>query len=168
LDKLNFIHVGTFSSPVGIKGEVSVNFLTTSFKVFKNLNNYLSENFKDLYFFKSMRLVNKKLVVHPNNCFTRDDAYKFKGKKIFSKSTNFPKINKNQYYYKDLIGCTVNLIDGKKIGTVINVNDFGAGDLIEVAINTKKIYIPLNKENLVSVDIDNKKIIVNPIRGILN
>ena len=115
-----------------------------------------------------MRLVNEKLIVQPKNCFTRDDAYKLKGKKIFSKSSNFPKINKDQYYYKDLVGCSVNLLDGKNIGNVISVNNFGAGDLIEVKINKKNIYIPMNKDNLVSIDINCKKIIVNPISGIIN
>ena len=67
-----------------------------------------------------------------------------------------------------MVGCSVNLLDGKNIGNVISVNNFGAGDLIEVKINKKNIYIPMNKDNLVSIDINCKKIIVNPISGIIN
>ena len=168
LNKFDFIHIGTFGSPVGVKGEIRVNFLTSSFNFFKNLDNYLDENFSNLYVFKNMRLTNNKLIVQPMNCFNRNDAYKLKGKKIFSKSSNFPKTKKNQYYYKDLVGCSVTLLDGKNIGNVISVNNFGAGDLIEIKINKKNIYIPMNKDNLVSIDINSKKIIVNPISGIMN
>ena len=115
-----------------------------------------------------MRTTNNKLIVHLENFFTRTDVEKLKGKKIFSKSTSFPKTEKNQYYFKDLIGCSVNLLDGNIIGEVISVDNFGAGDLIEVKMNRRKIYIPIDKDNLISVNIESKEILVNPIKGVLN
>ena len=50
----------------------------------------------------------------------------------------------------------------------ISVDNFGAGDLIETIYKENNIYIPLNDENVLSVNIENKKIIVNPIKGIIN
>ena len=164
----NIIHVGTFGSPVGLKGEIRIKFLTSSYDFFKNLNNYFDSNLTKLYVFKNMRLLNNKLIVQPKNCFTREHADELKGKKIFSKSSSFPNTKKNQYYIKDLIGCDVNLIEGKKIGNVSSIDNFGAGDLIEVKIKNKKFYIPMNKENLISINIHKKQIIVNPIEGIIN
>ena len=104
MNQSKFIHVGTFGSPVGIKGEIKLIFLTTDFKFFQNLNEYFDETFSTLYFFKNMRLNKDKLIVHPSICSSRDDAEKLKGKKIFSKSSNFPNLNKHEYYIKDLIG----------------------------------------------------------------
>ena len=46
---LDFIHVGTFSSPVGLKGEIRVNFLTSSFEFFKNLKEYFDVNHSNFY-----------------------------------------------------------------------------------------------------------------------
>ena len=40
--------------------------------------------------------------------------------------------------------------------------------LISELTSTKSIYIPMNKENLVSINVSKKKIIVNPIKGIIN
>tara|TARA_B100000579_G_scaffold106783_1_gene85059 strand:- start:298 stop:804 length:507 start_codon:yes stop_codon:yes gene_type:complete len=168
LNKSNFIHVGTFGPPVGLKGEIKVNLLTSSFEFFKNLKIYYGDNFLDKYIFDNMRATNNKVIVHLENFFTRTDVEKLKGKKIFSKSTSFPKTEKNQYYFKDLIGCSVNLLDGNIIGEVISVDNFGAGDLIEVKMNRRKIYIPLDKDNLISVNIESKEILVNPIKGVLN
>ncbi len=168
MNQSKFIHVGTFGTPVGIKGELKLIFLTTDFKFFQNLNEYFDETLSNFYFFKNMRLNNKKLIVHPTNCFTRNDAEKLRGKKIFSKSSDFPNLNQNEYYIKDLIGCSVDFNNGENIGKVINVNNFGAGDLLEVRKNNKNIYIPLNKDNVVSVKINSKKIVVNPIEGIIN
>ena len=92
----------------------------------------------------------------------------FVEKKIFSQSSNFPKTNKDEYYSRDLIGCSIITVNSKKIGYVVSVNNFGASDLLETKINNKTFYIPMNKDNLVSVDLDKKKIIVNLIKGIID
>jgi len=168
LTKLKFIHVGTFGGPVGLKGEVKLIFLTKDFKFFRDLNEYFDETFSKFYVFKNMRLKINKLIVHPTDCYNRNDAENLKGRKIFSKSYNFPKLKKNEYYVKDLIGFSVDLENGKNIGKVINVENFGACDLIKVKKNHKNFYIPMNKENLVSIKKNRKKIIVNPIEGIIN
>ena len=55
------------------------------------------------------------------------------------------------------------------LGNIINIDNFGAGDLIKIKkTNNKSFYIPMNEENIVKVDIKNKLVIVNPIKGILN
>jgi len=38
LSNKDIILVGQFGSPLGLKGEIKVNMMTTSFEVFKNLN----------------------------------------------------------------------------------------------------------------------------------
>ena len=53
------------------------------------------------------------------------------------------------------------------IGEVIDVKNFGAGDLLEVNLNNKISLIPFDKENIVSVILNKKEIIANPIKGIL-
>ena len=160
--------MGTFGSPIGLKGEIKVKMLTSSFEFFKMLKVYLNEDASETWNFIKMRILNNKLIVHPQDCNNRDDAEKFRGKKIFSQLSNFPKTDKGEYYVKDLIGCSVIMINGKKIGNIVSVKNFGAGDLLETKINNKTFYIPMNKENLVSVDLDNKKIIVNLLKGIID
>ena len=168
MSKSNLVHVGTFGSPIGLKGEIKVKMLTSSFEFFKMLKVYLNEDASETWNFIKMRILNNKLIVHPQDCNNRDDAEKFRGKKIFSQSSNFPKTNKDEYYVRDLIGFRVIMINGKKIGNVMSVKNFGASDLLETKINNKTFYIPMNKDNLVSVNLDKKEIIVNPIKGIID
>ena len=168
MSKSSLVHVGTFGSPIGLKGEIKVTMLTSSFESFKMLKVYLNEDASEKWNIIKMRLLNKKLIVQPLNCNNRDDAEKFRGKKIFSQSSNFPTTNKGEYYFKDLIGCSIFILNGKKIGNVVSVENFGASDLLETKINNKTFYIPMNKDNLVSVNLDNKEIIVNPIKGIID
>ena len=160
--------MGTFGSPIGLKGEIKVKMLTSSFEFFKILKVYLNEDASEKWNFIKMRILNNKLIVQLQDCNNRDDAEKFRGKKIFSQLSDFPKTNKDEYYVRDLIGFRVTMINGKKIGKVMSVKNFGASDLLETKINNKTFYIPINKDNLVSVDMDKKKIIVNLMKGIID
>ena len=56
----------------------------------------------------------------------------------------------------------------RKLELLLILKIFGASDLLETKINNKIFYIPMNKDNLVSVNLDNKEIIVNPIKGIID
>ena len=168
MSKTSLVHVGTFGSPVGLKGEVKVTMLTSSLEFFKKLNNYVNEEDSTAWVFINMRLFNNKLIVHPQDCNNRDDVEKLRGKKIFTQSNNFSKTKKDQYYVRDLIGCNIYMIDGLKIGNLVDIENFGAGNLLEVKTSKKKIYIPMNQDNVVSIDLDKQKIIVNPIMGIID
>ena len=68
----------------------------------------------------------------------------------------------------ELINCEIIHKNGTFLGKVISVDNFGAGDLLETIYKGKKIYIPLNNDNVVSVDLEKKIIFVNPIKGIVD
>ena len=162
------VHVGTFGQPQGLKGEIKINIFTSSFVSFKLLKKFFIEDEKSELVFTTLRCVGKKIIASVDECKDRDSALLFKGKHIFSFRESFPKININEYYIVDLIDCDVMDIKNNLIGTVADIQNFGAGDLIEINYSDKKsFYIPMNDENLVSVDTINKIIIVDPIKGLL-
>ena len=161
------ILVGQFSSPVGLKGEIKVNIMTTTFEVFKKLQTYSNFDGSIKWNFEKISFRGDKCVALLENCFSRDDAKKLSGQKIYSNKKYFPVTKNNEYYIYDLIGCKLIISDNKHIGEVIDVKNFGAGDLLEVNLNNKISLIPFDKENIVSVILNKKEIIANPIKGIL-
>ena len=193
----DIILVGQFGSPVGLKGEIKVNMMTTSFEVFKNLKNYYNFDGSVAWNFKNILFKNNKCVVQVEKYFSREDVLELKGQKIFSNKKFFPKtkdnefyINdliecmiflkdntsivfqvfsknkRNEFYINDLIECMIFLKDNTSIGKVLSVQNFG--DLLEVKYNTKLILIPFDKTNILSVNINKKEIIADPIPGILD
>mgnify|MGYP002848783995 CR=1 FL=1 len=160
--------MGTFGVPVGLKGEIKINLLTSSVEVFKSLNNYFNFDQSIEWKFDFIKLRNQKCVALPTHCRNRDDAENLKNQKIFALKDNFPKKYSNEYYVDDLIGCKIIHKNGNFIGNVISVDNFGAGDLLEIIFRENSFYIPLNDDNVVSVDIENKNILVNPIKGIID
>jgi len=168
VNKKSIVHIGTFGQPKGLKGEIRIIMFISSFESFKMLRQYLNEDGETEWHFVKLRHIGNKLFAMLEGCQDRDAALALQGKKIYSLRKNFPKTINNEYYVIDLIGCDVKNIENQNLGTVVNIQNFGASDLMEVENNIQKIfYIPMNDGNIVSVDVQEKKIIVNPMLGLL-
>jgi len=169
MKKNDLVHVGTFGQPQGLKGDIKINILTSSLESFKILKNYFMQDGEIILHFTALRKIGKKNIASLDGCEDRNAALDYKGKYIFSLKENFSKIDEGEYYVIDLIGCNVFNLENESLGNVVNIKNFGAGDLIEITCDSKKnFYIPMNDDNLISVNILEKKIIVNPMKGLLD
>ena len=83
MEKNNLIHVGTFGQPVGLKGEIRINILTTTFANFKMFKSYFMEDGKNQWNFKYIKSNGKKVIGLIEKNFNRDLVEKLQGKKIF-------------------------------------------------------------------------------------
>ena len=163
------IHVATFGKPQGLKGEIKLNIHTLSIESFKSLNQFFMEDGVSKIIFKSFRIIGKKHTSFILGCEDRDFAETYKGKKIFCFRENFPKLNNQEYYITDLIGCNVIDIEENNLGRVVDIKNFGAGDLMEISKEkNKSFFIPMNDDNFINFDLKKMIIVVNPIIGLLD
>ncbi len=97
-----------------------------------------------------------------------NDLIRFKGQRIFvSKKEAINKLDKDEYLIEDLIGCDVYQNDNI-IGKVVNVSTNGSQDILNIENSLSQIkLIPFVNEFFPVVDIENKKIIIKPIEGLL-
>ena len=72
-------------------------------------------------------------VVTPNETKAREFWDGLKGLKLHVPRASLPALDEGEYYYEDLIGLQVVHKDGRKLGKVIAVHNFGASDLLEIA-----------------------------------
>ena len=169
MKKNKLIHVGTFGQPYGLRGEIKLKILTSSLESFKLLSKDFINNKNTSLKFNKIRKVGSNNVVSLPNYSDRNSVKKLVGTYIFCERKNFPQTTDSQYYVIDLIDCTVVNLNKKKLGKIVNIQNFGAGDLMEIQNNEKqKFYIPMNKDNLVNVNLTKKMIIVNPLQGLLD
>ena len=169
LDKEKLIHVGTFSQPAGLKGEIKIIMLTADFNFFKSLSPYFLENENKNLIFKKLIFRNGKIIALLKDCTNRECIEKYRGKKIFAKRINFPKIKKGQYYTKDLVNFEVRNLKNKYLGTIIDIYNFGASDLINIkSSKNKNFFVPMNEQNIVKIDLKKSIIVVDPIEGIID
>lgn len=163
------VHVGSFGRPFGLKGDIKIIVDTFEFDTIKSMSSYLLNEGGSVWNFQYLKIGKDKLIGKFHDCDSRNCVEKLNGKKIFIDKGNLPKIEKNQFYVFDLINCKVKTINNKLLGNIINIDNFGAGDLINIKKkNNQSFYIPMNEDNIVKIDTKKKLVIVKPIKGILD
>ena len=169
MKKKNLVHIGTFNSPLGLKGEIKIIMHTVDLDSFISLYPYLKDDGKTHWSFSKLNFKSNKFIGKLNGCDSRNCVENLKGKKIYAFRNKLSKTKKNEFYISDLIGCEIKTLDNLLLGKIININNFGAGNLIHVKkIKGKSFYIPMNDENIVSINIKNQVVIVKPIKGIID
>jgi 16S rRNA processing protein RimM len=76
------------------------------------------------------------------------------------------KLDDNVYLYCDLIGCDVILKD-THFGVVTDISEGGGGELLIIEGNGREYMIPFVSEMVDTSDVNNGKITINPIEGLL-
>ncbi len=95
----------------------------------------------------------------------RDQAEALRGIELWAARDILPEIeNKDEFYVEDLIGLTALNADGQEIGKVISVENYGAGDLLDIQPPNGETYlVPFTKENVPDIDMDTRKITIVPL-----
>ncbi len=57
-----------------------------------------------------------------------------RGQLIEVDRTDLPPLEEGEYYHSDLVGLTCVDCEGQAVGTVVSVENFGAGDLLEIEL----------------------------------
>lgn len=94
----------------------------------------------------------------------REDAQALKGLRLHVDRSALPEVEEaDAFYVADLLGLRVAGTDGTDYGTVTQVDDHGAGDVIEVTDARGKIRVwPFTKEIVPRVDLANGHLTVDP------
>lgn len=99
---------------------------------------------------------------------TREDAEKAKGIELQIDQSALPVIEEDgTYYYHDLIGLKAIGEDGEEIGKVIAVDNYGAGDLLEIRKTTgEKFLLPFTDDYVPDVNLEQKTLTIIPMEEI--
>jgi 16S rRNA processing protein RimM len=79
------------------------------------------------------RAVKGALIAQAREVATREEAEALRGLRLYIGRDVLPEPEEDEFYLADLIGLTVRSPAGEPLGAVKSVNNFGAGDLLEIA-----------------------------------
>ena len=97
-----------------------------------------------------------------------DTAEKLKFTELFAKEEDLPRLPKGEYYFFELMGLTAILPDGEELGEVTNVIENNASNLLEIKKKDgEKVLVPNIPVFVDRVDLDDKKIYITPIEGLV-
>ena len=93
----------------------------------------------------------------------RAAAEALRGTELFVPRDALPEPAPDEFYHSDLEGLSVERTDGTRLGTVHALENFGAGDLIEVADDEGRVLtLPFDRQTVPVVDLEGGRLVVEP------
>ncbi len=165
-----YLRVGVISSTHGIKGEVKVFPTTDDFNRFTQLKDILLDTGKELIpleiegvkYFKQMVILKFKGIDNIN------DIEKYRGRDLLITRDKAVKLEEDEYFICDLIDSEVFSDEGEKLGILKEILTSAANDVYVVkTLEGKEILLPSIKECILDVDLENKRITVHLMKGLI-
>jgi 16S rRNA processing protein RimM len=148
----------------GIRGEVKLKSFTADPLAVKDYGPLLSEDGSVHVEIEAVRPAKGHLVARLRGIADRNAAERLTNLKLFIPRDRLPPPDADEFYHADLIGLAAEGADGTKVGTVIAVHDFGAGDILELQPEAggATLMVPFNDAFVPRVDIAGGRIVVAP------
>lgn len=166
----NYLEIGIITRFQGNKGEVRVKATTDIPERFFDLDTvYLKrgDELKELEI-EYIRFHKQFVVIKFFDINSINEAEKLKNYQVLIDESEKYLLPEDNFYVDDLIDCDVYLESDKYLGKLIDVIDTSGTDIFLVKGQDKEYMLPASREMILEIDLENKKIIVDPIPGILD
>jgi len=158
------ICVGQIGAAHGVRGQVRLRSFTADPQAVAGYGPFETEDGR-VVAIEALRPVKDHFVATLAGIRDRDAAARLVNAKLFVPRERLPDISEaDEFYHADLIGMSAVNPAGEKLGTVVAIHNFGAGDLIEVQLdaNGKTELIAFDEINVPAVDIPAGLIVIQP------
>ena len=164
----NRICLGQIGAAHGIRGEVRLRSFTADPEAIGNYGPLETEDGRVLEI-EAMRPAKNHFVARLSGIRDRAAAERLVNVKLYVPRDRLPEpVEDDEFYHADLIGLTVVDRAGERLGTVVAIHNFGAGDLIEVQPDAggKTELVRFDDTHVPAVDVAAGKIVVDPPQGL--
>ncbi|WVE35849.1 ribosome maturation factor RimM, partial [Priestia megaterium] len=97
-----------------------------------------------------------------------NDVEQYKNCEVKIPEDQLTDLEDGEFYFHEIIGCTVKTEDGVEVGTVKEILTPGANDVWVVKKGGKEVLIPYIDDVVQSIDIDEKEIVITVMEGLLD
>ena len=148
------ILVGRVAGAFGVKGEVRITAYTDDPTALLRYRDLRREDGGPGLTLTAGRAQKGAFVGRAKEIATREDAEALRGLQLFVPRAALPAPDEDEFYLADLIGLRVVDPAGLEIGSIKNVQNFGAGDLLEIApLAAPTWWLPFTREAVPEVRI---------------
>ena len=128
----HLILVGQVAGAFGVRGEARITTHTESPLNLLDYSPLMRADGSTGLHLTAGRAVKGALIVSAKEIETREQAQALRGLRLYIDRAALPPAEDDEFYLADLIGLAASAPDGKTIGRVKSVHNFGAGDLLEI------------------------------------
>lgn len=165
-----YLEIGQIVGTHGIKGFLKVKPLTDDITRFNNLKSLYMNVKKELieFIIEDVKYHKNMVMLKLNGIDTIEKAEEYRNIYLQIDRKDSVKLPKDSYFIVDLLECNVYTDEGEKLGKLDDVFNTGSNDIYVVkTVEGKQILLPAIKDVIKEVDIENKKIIVKLIEGLV-
>jgi 16S rRNA processing protein RimM len=156
------VMLATIGAPHGVRGEVRVKAFTAdpaALGAYRPLATADGRTFE----VERLRPTGNMLVVKFAGIDDRDAAEAVNGVELFVERSALPPAEPEEFYHADLIGLDAVSPAGERLGTVVAVQNFGAGDILEIAPERgATLLVPFTKSAVPEIDLAAGRLVVVP------
>lgn len=154
------ILVGRVAGAFGVKGEVRITAYTEDPLSLLDYGPLLREDGSPGLTLGAGRAAKNDYIGRAEGVATREDAEALRGLKLFVPREALPPPDDDEFYLSDLLGLAVVSPDGEPMGRIKSVQDFGAGDLLEIQPPTGPTwYLAFTMDTVPEVDIAGGRVV---------
>jgi 16S rRNA processing protein RimM len=148
----------------GIRGEVKLKSFTADPLAVKDYGVLESEDGAASFAIEALRPAKGYLVARLRGVRDRNAAEQLTNLRLFVPRERLPPPASDEFYHADLIGLAAVTAEGTKVGTVVAVHNFGAGDILELRppAGGTTIMLPFTDAFVPRIDIAGGRIVVEP------
>ena len=153
--------LGAVIGPHGLKGEVKVKTFTGKPEAVGHYGPLHLKDGRRLEIASVHATKPDEAIVGFKSVRDRNAAEALKGAELFVARGALPPLEPLEFYHADLVGLRAEDTEGRNIGTVHAIHNYGAGDVIEIAREDgDTVLLAFTKDNVPAIDLDNKRVVI--------
>ena len=160
--------VGTIAGAFGVHGEVRLKSFCAEPEAIADYVPLTTSTGRSFNQIVLTGRIKNGLTARMDGILSKEEADALRGTELFAARAAMPSLPDDEYYYADLIGLTVVDSGGTTLGTVRNVMDHGAGDLLEIAVpgQADTVLLPFTRAAVPTVDLTAGRVVADPPEGL--
>lgn len=152
----------------GLKGEVKIYPYTDDLDRFSQIACFYFGDCADAYFVERVKQQNNMVILKIKGIDRIEDAEPHIGSILYIDEQNLRALEEGEFMIADLVGLEAVTTDGALIGRVKEVLQYAANDIYVVRAESGKEYlIPATKEIVPEISLEEGKMWIVPIKGLL-
>jgi 16S rRNA processing protein RimM len=155
--------VAAIAGAFGVRGEARVKSFTVDPVAFATYGPLETEDGARRFRVRITRPIPHGFAARLDGVATREEAEALKGARLYAPRAALPRLPDDEFYHADLIGLEVVDTGGAALGRVAAVQNFGAGDILEVDRGGgRTLLLPFTRAAVPTVDLAARRLIADP------
>lgn len=155
--------IGSITTAHGVRGDVKVRCMIEDTEILLRPEGVFTSQTKGdrVYLTFKNNLKGDTIVCTVKGVADRNAAERMRGTSLYVDEADLPALDADEVYIRELEGMDAETPEGKALGRVLGVRNYGASDLLEIKGTKENYFIPFCEPFLVRIEKEARRIILN-------